>query len=738
MTEMTELTDDRLYELLPAIHRMRDEEQGFPLRALLRVLGEQAGVLEADIAQMYENLFIDTCDDWVVPYIGDLVGYRPVLDAGDPGARDSPAARNRISIPRREIANTIALRRRKGTLALLELLARDVAGWPARAVEFYKLLGWTQHLNFQHPQRGRTVDLRDGDALERLGGAFDSIAHSIDVRRIGSRQRQGRYNITCVGLFVYRLRAYSVTQTPAYLQEGKSGRRYSFSVLGNDTPLFVSPLAEENPDRIAQEVNLPVPIRRRALSKPDRTASEAFYGAGKSFSITAAGWPKKDAPQPVPAALIKVADLSDWEHYRAPRGFISVDPVLGRIAFPDSAPPTKGVRVSYHYGFSADMGGGEYPRVLSEPQDSKMYRVGQKETIKSISEALALWNTEKAARRQADPQARLAAVIEITDSDVYTEALNLELEVAESLQIRAANLRRPVLRLLDQVADRDDAFSVRGKRASRLLLDGLLITGRGIRVSPPETEEGSVPNDDLCDLRIRHCTLVPGWGVGCDCDPDKPNEPSIELLDTRASVSITHSIVGSILVSANEVTRDPVTIEALDSIIDATGEELLAIGAGDGQLAFASLRLARCTVIGQVLVHAIMLAEDSILLGLARVARRQLGCIRFCYVVPGSRTPRRFQCQSDLAENAPGADAALERLRVRPRFTSLRYSTPGYCQLHLACATEISAGASDQAEMGAFHDLYQPQRAANLRTRLAEFTPAAMDAGIIYGTQEAS
>ena len=61
MTEMTELTDDRLYELLPAIHRMRDEEQGFPLRALLRVLGEQAGVLEADIAQLYENLFIDTC-----------------------------------------------------------------------------------------------------------------------------------------------------------------------------------------------------------------------------------------------------------------------------------------------------------------------------------------------------------------------------------------------------------------------------------------------------------------------------------------------------------------------------------------------------------------------------------------------------------------------------------------------------------------------------------------------------
>jgi hypothetical protein len=36
--------------------------------------------------------------------------------------------------------------------------------------------------------------------------------------------------------------------------------------------------------------------------------------------------------------------------------------------------------------------------------------------------------------------------------------------------------------------------------------------------------------------------------------------------------------------------------------------------------------------------------------------------------------------------------------------------------------------------MGVFHDLFQPQRAANLRVRLDEFTPAGMDAGIIFAT----
>jgi hypothetical protein len=36
--------------------------------------------------------------------------------------------------------------------------------------------------------------------------------------------------------------------------------------------------------------------------------------------------------------------------------------------------------------------------------------------------------------------------------------------------------------------------------------------------------------------------------------------------------------------------------------------------------------------------------------------------------------------------------------------------------------------------MGVFHDLYQPQRAANLETRLTEYTPAGLDVGIIFAS----
>jgi len=69
---------------------------------------------------------------------------------------------------------------------------------------------------------------------------------------------------------------------------------------------------------------------------------------------------------------------------------------------------------------------------------------------------------------------------------------------------------------------------------------------------------------------------------------------------------------------------------------------------------------------------------------------------------------------------------------VQPQFTARHYGEPGYAQLALTCAEEIKRGADDKSEMGAFHDLYQPQRVANLRARLDECTPTGFNAGIIF------
>jgi hypothetical protein len=156
------------------------------------------------------------------------------------------------------------------------------------------------------------------------------------------------------------------------------------------------------------------------------------------------------------------------------------------------------------------------------------------------------------------------------------------------------------------------------------------------------------------------------------------------------------------------------------------------VGAPDLPLAFARLSIVRSTVIGKVDTDSIVLAEDSIFVGEVRVARRQIGCMRFCSVGQPVRTPRRYHCQPDLVTAANPAIADREARRVEPSFTNLRYGSPGYCQLSLDCAQEITRGASDESEMGAFHDLFQPQRAANLRVRLDEYTPAGMRVEVLF------
>lgn len=767
---------DRLYELLPVIHRVRDAERGYPLRALLRVIGEQVDVLEDDIARLYDNWFIETCEDWVVPYLGDLIGYRPVHEAGEPqsvetnGGATGEQTRNKILIPRRDVATTLGSRRRKGTLSLVEPLANNVAGWPARAVEFYALLDWTQHLNHLRHGRGRTVALRNSDALDLIDGPFERLAHTVDVRRIASHRSPGRYNIPTAGMFIWRLKPYSVTHAPAYCLESIGPQCFTFSVLGNNTQLYTKPELEEEPTHIADEINLPAPIRRRALEermsvRPLTTrASALYYGEGKSIAIYAPDWPVKgpanEAPQPIPQEFVIPADLSDWR-YRAQRRQVALDPVLGRIVFPAGQLPKRGVWVTYHYAFSAGMGGGEYDRGLSEPINFTRYRVTNDkpaaDTFETINAALAKWRQDQQAlgpepagdiekeKWRKDREALRAAVIEIEDSSVYSEPLRIALEAGESLQLRAANRTRPVIRLIDNVSDRPDAFTISGKKASRFKLDGLTVMGRGLQINGPDrADPGRSAEGDLCDVVIRHSTLVPGWGLESSCEPWRPNEPSLELFNTNAAIVVEASIIGSIYVAADEVQADPVEISISDSIVDATGEERVAIGAPSLPLAFAHLSVVRSTIIGKVNTHALTSGENSIFMSLVRVGRRQKGCMRFCYVAPGSRTPQRFHCQPDLVIAAlddvkppllPGAKARAkerESQRVRPRFESSPYGTPAYCQLAIDCPEEILRGAEDESEMGVFHDLFNPQRTANLRARLDEYTPAGMEAGILF------
>ena len=67
---------ESLYELLPAVYRVRDAQQGYPLRDLLSLVSTQAGIVKQDIDQLWDNFFIETCDEWVLG-IGRVVDIHP-------------------------------------------------------------------------------------------------------------------------------------------------------------------------------------------------------------------------------------------------------------------------------------------------------------------------------------------------------------------------------------------------------------------------------------------------------------------------------------------------------------------------------------------------------------------------------------------------------------------------------------------------------------------------------------
>lgn len=656
----------KLFELLPAIYRIRDAEQGDQLKALLGVVTGQFEILQEDLAQLYDDQFIETCAPWIVPYIGDLIGYRP-LHTNVPNA----------GIPRAEVAHTIAFRRRKGTASMLEQLARDVTGWNARVVEFFQILAWTQNMNHLRPQSQYAPDLRQHEVLERLNGAFDTIAHTVDVRH---PDHGAKYNIHNIGLFFWRLDAYPLTHSPAVPAAPGDTQRFLFNSLGLSQPLFTRPEPETRIDHLAEPINVPDPISRRILDAHLST----YYGAGKSIYVEGFDIDKVTA--------CNLADAGGaWAHVPAP-GFVAIDPVLGRVAFgnPQTAPPL----LNFHYGFSAAIGGGEYDR--SATIDPLLLPVAAIPAPNpTIQGTLSLLTSGGAA--------------EISDNGQYTETLTIKVDADKQLELRAADQHRPTIHLTAPL-------EIVGGVRSTVTLSGLVISGDQIKIS-------AGGGNQLKTLQILDCTLVPAAQACLVVDL-----PDVEI-------QIERSIVGGLRVAAEA------RISIIDSIVDATQDTDVAISALDDVSPAGAISIERSTVIGKVHTQEMTLASNSIFyadlaagdpwIGVGkpgtavRSERKQKGCVRFCFIPWSAIVPRRHRC-------APASKEDI--FRVQPQFTSTSYGDPGYGQLALATPMEISSGADDEAEMGVFHHLYQPQRKANVRVRMKEYLRFGLEAGIYYVT----
>ncbi len=577
---------DRLYSLLPEIYRIRDKEQGGQLKALLSVIADQVAVLEEDLSQLYDDQFIETCADWVVPYIGDLIGFRGIKTPED------------ISISQRaQVADTISIRKRKGTFSVIERIVRDATGWDCAAVECFRLIATTQNLNHLRPDNKSIADVHHWQSLLDTNRPFcipsptDRLAHNIDVRSISNESRsRGLYNIPNIAVFIWRLKAQLLKGSPAFKIDDM---RYTFSPLGIDTQLFTGSEGTKSPMPISRSM-LYSSLLYSSLNKPDGGLDidadiSAGIGAdidtgigtgidtGIGTGIDAISLMVNDTEvfprgtinnKPVTVIACNLSDQHDdsgrvvgWAHTPVAEGIIALDPQLGRIAFPSTQSPAS-VRTTFFYGFCENMGGGKYARWESfsdfsgEGYDliSVKKKAGSEDDQKQIEEALAGLGTN-------------GGVVEIGGSNMGDEeryelsSLVVDVSGGKRIEIRAAKGCRPLLVLDGEMEIRGDGGTVS--------LNGFVISGRGIRASA-----------GLERLRISHCTLAQGLIPG-RTDASSPSSsqggsptisPSIVVVSEGPASGITVEIEKSI-VGPLRMPAEGALLVVRDSIVDSPSRE---------------------------------------------------------------------------------------------------------------------------------------------------------------------
>jgi hypothetical protein len=473
---------DKLWNLLPAVYRAEDTDQfgaNGPLREIVNRIGAQVANVRRNIDRMWEDQSIETCDDWVIPYIGALLGTN-LVSGLDPRAQ------------RIDVAKTIYYRRRKGTLAILEEIANAITGWDVKVVEFFRRMGRTRHgldpaiggsllgngavATLQqaeglvgpltHTGIGGLADLHKVYGASKAGTAFDEYFHTADLRRPSGNY--GWYNIPRLGVFVWRLTSYRVGPVTPVAVQGCPGW-FTFDPTGRDVALFAAARATNAfGDNWTSpiEAELPTPINQRLLN-----ANEAAVGSGQPVNL----YPD------VLSVAFAVTDPPD--ELVIPSNQLNVRPQRGRFRYTGSPPADTDLVATYHYGFPADIGAGPYDRridtrTIPPPAPSKV--VGGGGDVLASAGAVPGGGT-----------------LRVDGSLTYRGVADVP-AVQGALTLQAENQQRPLIRLAGE-------WSITGNSGSSLTLDGLFISGDDL-----------VLRGAFDSVMLSCCTLDPGTAATAD------------------------------------------------------------------------------------------------------------------------------------------------------------------------------------------------------------------------------
>ncbi|WP_395788827.1 hypothetical protein [Aquimonas sp.] len=737
---------EKLWALIPELHRNEDGLAARPdqLRALVEVLARQAAVARRSIDRLSADTRADEADDWAIPYLGALLGARPVH------------ARNRAG-QRANLGRTLLYRRRQGTLRLAELLADDIADFDAVAAEAFKRLPRYWHLLDAGPLPGPItaspqwgyVDLRSVRVAELLDGPHDEFSHFPDMRQ--HRGQLGRYGVARLNLHLFRQYAFALRGvTPVQI----APQLYTLDPSGRDVPMFqiggrvnadchpacewqmraplschrlnaagFRPLRAHAPAGLATAL-APIYGRRFAhesglleaanaalapavlsdaqaaalIGAAMETATPRFNllpgGDASAMSVSLAVGADLDATPLGPTELYG-ANLAEWGLDHAVPGWVRgvVDPRRGRVRLMAPPPADLDLQVQgIYYGCFMPVGAGGHARGGSYP--------GAGFTALSVD--------------QPDFTQPLSGELRFMDSRTVRPLLpaNGILRVDGDLLLRAAERQRPYVVL---AAAAGQTIRLRAIAPDlELVIDGLWLGVLGAAAGDCVLRiEGSWRRVVLRDLNID-----PGGERAAA--PGQPAEVipavTLEFGDPIAEIEISSAMTGRI-------------VEAPDAV-DACATDCVrmreVIVRGNGPQPAILLRNARLqiddsTVFGDITVGRID-ASQLLVDGRVRVEDRQAGCFRFSAAAGGGRVPHPYRSHFF----SPSLPAGT--------FVSRRFGDPGYAQLSEQAAGSLRTGGDGGSEIGVFNRALDPIKRADLRNKLDEFMPINAIAQLVIET----
>ena len=765
---------EKLWQLVPEVYRNEDSLAANPgvLRRIVEVIGAEAARSRRSIDRLWEDQHVETCDDWAVPYIGDLVGAR-LVSTEDRRAR------------RVDVANAVKFRRRRGTPDLLDSLVRTLSGWDVVLVEGFRRLARTRHRLDPPPRAdgfftstltGGTADLRSPAGAELGDGPFDEYFHTFDARLL--RGRDGRFGISKLNFHLFRLRAYEMTEVdPRELTDGLGvPRRFTVDPSGRDIALFID-AEPPDPDAVAA---LPGQLSRPSCGRPlewEITQAMRCRLLGHvAYHITASIIEElRQLPNPPTGpdeqALFQLLDVRfssehalrrrlqdlgatipasppDWyrtlvglgllqrsgkanlypaqvEISSAGTAFTPVQAAAANLADRHCQPDPENVLVQLLIH-------PERGRFSSVPSDAPNFTPLVERYHYGFSGDVGAGSYPRDPVPKADVPARVASggtvpdggVLQgdgllVDDNRTYTLSVVATTPVQTNAVLQAGPRRRPYVLLAGGAANLAPETA-----DSTFLIDGGWY-GVNDPADPPAA--GTVADFvvagaggldaeefDFERVEIRFATLDPG-GVRADGVRIAP----LRLL-VRARIRrlvIRRSIMGPIHIVRDDP-DDPSLVEELlicESIVDAReSADRLAVSSN-----FGTVIIEGSTIFGDVAAD-VLRASDTIVDGQVRVVNNQAGCFRFSASEPGAgvRLPPRYR------------DVLVPISRAI--FTSTRFGDPQYAQLSVAAPAQLLGGAENGSEMGVFSHLLTPIRLQSVRAKVNEYGPVGLLAQYLF------